>query len=138
MVICASEWPIINNVPDGYRHTDCKPDSLWSNHLLKAVFLQKTHYFLSAQSPLHFPEPLHPAYPQIPYVSEDDTTLIKLRQRCSKPAVQVLYCFICIHAALSPFRIFYINSASCRTLFSQITILNHIQQDSSGSTMFYI
>ena len=38
----------------------------------------------------------------------------------------------------SPFRIFYINSASCRTLFSQITVLNHIQQDSSGSTMFYI
>ncbi len=36
------------------------------------------------------------------------------------------------------FCIFYINSASCRTLFSQITVLNHIQQDSSGSTMFYI
>ena len=33
---------------------------------------------------------------------------------------------------------FYINSASCRTLFSQIAVLNHIQQNSSGSTMFYI
>ena len=50
----------------------------------------------------------------------------------------ILYYFVCIHAALSPFRIFYINSASCRTLFSQIAVLNHIQQDSSGSTMFYI
>ena len=70
--------------------------------------------------------------------TRNDTTLIKLRQRCSKLAVQVLYCFVCIHAALSLFLIFYINSASCRTLFSQITVLNHIQQDGSGSTMFYI
>ena len=77
---------------------------------------------------------------QIPYLhhTRNDTTLIKLRQRYSKLAVQVLYYFVCIHAALSPFRIFYINSASCRPLFSQITVLNHIQQNGSSSTMFYI
>ena len=34
----------------------------------ESSFLQKTHYFLSAQSPLHFPKPLHPVYPQIPYL----------------------------------------------------------------------
>ncbi len=45
-------------------------------------------------------------------VPHNDTTLIKLRQRCSKSAVQVLYYFVCIHAALSPFRVFYINCAS--------------------------
>ena len=46
----------------------CKPDNLWSNHLLKVIFLQKTHYFQSVQSLLHFPKPLHPVYPQIPYL----------------------------------------------------------------------
>ena len=59
-------------------------------------------------------------------IPEDDTSLIKLRQRCSKSAVQVLYYFICIQTALSPFRIFYINCASCRTFFNQITALYHI------------
>lgn len=82
-----------------YRHTDCKPDNLWSNHLLKAVFLQKTHYFLSAQSPLHFPKPLHPIFTFIshniirrnpPNINSTEKTTEKIWN----PAPGVLPCLI--------------------------------------------
>ena len=42
---------------------------------------------------------------QIPYLhrTRNDTTLLKLRQRCRKLAVHILYYFFYIHAVLLPY-----------------------------------
>ncbi len=57
-------------------------------------------------------------------------------RRC-KTSVRILYYLFGIHAALSSFRVLYINCTPRCALFPEISFFNHIHQNSSCSAILY-